>query len=570
MLASSASAQVTREQAILYLDFGAKTAPLALLHGARESEGGLEFVASRQFAELRKEETAALSRGLRGVDSLSVGGWFLCRRAGEQVFFQRGEVEIAPLGERMFRPNDRFVNFCLGTDQHGFFMGTINGNGSMPFVHATVTEVPIQTWRHLVIVKDVSGFHHFYQNGTLVHDDRHSMHAPSRQPWRETDDGLHEPPRLQVSLGGLIGEAWVVGRALSADEVAKDYEGKRGRYSPSPQRKPVALRPIDAHWPAEPVSFDRDRVLQGVMQLLGPFPEEKPALNPQLVAEEDCGDYLRRKISIQVERDDRMSLWLLIPKELVRPSPAVICVYGTTSGAGKDVTVGLSGRKPGTPPVRNMSLALDIVEAGWVAVAPDYLRDGERIHPGDAPYNTSRFYDKHPEWSIHGKDIWDTSRLIDYLETLDFVDPERIGMMGHSYGGHTTIFTAALEPRIKVAAANGPVSAFREHGMHWAVPKGAGNSQSLPEMRRYILNPELPLPATFAQWTALIAPRPLWVGQAVGERRPMEEVNCGYVTRVYQSCGAGERVRYVWYAGDHDFPPPARAAAVEWLRNGFQ
>jgi predicted acyl esterase len=213
-----------------------------------------------------------------------------------------------------------------------------------------------------------------------------------------------------------------------------------------------------------------------------------------------------------------------------------------------------------------MSFALDVIEAGMVAFAPDYLRDGERIDPGDAPYNTTRFYEQFPEWSIHGKDAWDTMRAVDYLQSLDFVDGEAIGMMGHSYGGHSTIFCTSLEPRIKAAVANGPVSAFREHGMHWAVPKGGGNSQSLPAMREYILNPDLPLPATFAEWTALIAPRPLWVGQAVGERRPIEEENCGYVTRVYQSLGGADRVQYVWYAGDHDFPPAARQAAVAWLQ----
>jgi predicted acyl esterase len=145
------------------------------------------------------------------------------------------------------------------------------------------------------------------------------------------------------------------------------------------------------------------------------------------------------------------------------------------------------------------------------------------------------------------------------------VDGEQIGMMGHSYGGHSTIFAAALEPRIRAAVANGPVSAFREHGMHWAVPRGAGNSQSLPAMRPYILHPERPLPVTFADITALIAPRPLWIGQAVGERRPLEEQNHGFVRRVYEDDGAANRVRYMWYAGDHDFPPPARAAAIDWL-----
>jgi pimeloyl-ACP methyl ester carboxylesterase len=170
---------------------------------------------------------------------------------------------------------------------------------------------------------------------------------------------------------------------------------------------------------------------------------------------------------------------------------------------------------------------------------------------------------------VHGKDVWDTSRAIDYLQTLNFVDREKIGMVGHSYGGHSTLFTSALEPRIKVAVANGPVSDFMHHGMHWAVPKGAGNSQSLPAMRPYVIDPTRRAPISFYEFTALIAPRPLMVGQAVGERRPMEEENCAAVSEVYRGLNASDRVRYVWYAGDHDFPPEMRAAAVAWFKRWF-
>jgi hypothetical protein len=52
----------------------------------------------------------------------------------------------------------------------------------------------------------------------------------------------------------------------------------------------------------------------------------------------------------------------------------------------------------------------------------------------------------------------------------------------------------------------------------------------------------------------------------VGERRPREEESHAAVAAVYAALGAPERVRYVWYAGDHDFPPEARRAAVEWMR----
>jgi dienelactone hydrolase len=290
-----------------------------------------------------------------------------------------------------------------------------------------------------------------------------------------------------------------------------------------------------------------------------------------MLSEADCGSYLRRKISIQVQPHDRMPAYLLIPKRLLASTPparapAILCFYGTTSGAGKERTVGLSGRSPGTPPEKNSGFAVTFAEAGFVAFAADYLRDGERIEPGRRPYDTTDFYQEFPDWSIHGKDIWDNMRAIDYLQTLDFVDPDKIGMTGHSYGGHSTIFAAALEPRIKVAVANGPVSDFLHHGLHWAVPKGGNNSQSMPALRPYVLDHTLPLPVTFYEFTALIAPRPFLCGQAVGERRPREEENYAAVKQVYDALGCPERVRYHWYAGDHDYPPAAQQAAVEWFQ----
>jgi hypothetical protein len=263
-----------------------------------------------------------------------------------------------------------------------------------------------------------------------------------------------------------------------------------------------------------------------------------------------------------------MPAYLLIPKGL-KPGerrPAIVCFYGTTSGAGKETTVGLSGGKPGTPAEKNRDYAIWMAEAGFVAFAGDYLRDGERLPPSGRPYDTTDFYQRFPDWSVHGKDAWDTMRAIDYLQSLDFVDGERIGMVGHSYGGHSTIFTSALEPRIKAAVANGPVSDFLHHGLHWAVQKGGGNSQSLPAIRPYVLDPTLPIPVTFYEFTSLIAPRPLLVGQAVGERRPMEEENHAAVGQAYKALGAPEKVRYVWYPGDHDFPPAMREEAVKWFK----
>jgi dienelactone hydrolase len=557
---------------MLFVDFEeGEATEVRLLHGAKRTQGrfgaALEFKTALQYAEID------LSRRLDGIGACSVGGWFFPKRSGEQSVLFRGAPEVGPNGERMFRPREDWVNFVLGTDQHGFLLGTVHGNGNMPFPLVTLNDVPINSWSQLVVVKDKGGHQKFYRNGTLVHSDRDSAHAPKVRPFVDKAPG--EPVRLAIPLGGLVGEAWIVARELSDAEVWEDFEANKEKYHPALPAVPVGLREMDAH-PApwlwkNPVTADnwpdhRERIIAGVWKVLGPMPNEKPALEPRVVSEVDCGTYLRRKVSIQVQPGDRMPAYLLIPKgRNGRRAPAVVCFYGTTSGAGKETTVGLSGGRPGTPPEKNRDYAVWMVEAGFVAFAADYLRDGERVKPGRRPYDTTDFYEQFPDWSIHGKDAWDTMRAIDYLQSLDFVDGERIGMLGHSYGGHSAMFTAALEPRIKAAVANGPVSDFIHHGMHWAVPKGGGNSQSLPAMRPFVLDPALPPPVTFYEFTSLIAPRPLLVGQAVGERRPMEEENHSAVKQVYEALGAPEKVRYVWYPGDHDFPPAMREAAVEWL-----
>jgi dienelactone hydrolase len=115
-----------------------------------------------------------------------------------------------------------------------------------------------------------------------------------------------------------------------------------------------------------------------VEKVLGPMPAERVPLDPRAGDEVDCGRYVRRRVSIQVQPGDRMPAYLLIPKGLRGGrAPAVVCAYGTTGGAGKATAVGLSGGVPGTPPERNRDYAVWMAEAGFVAFAPDYLRDGE-------------------------------------------------------------------------------------------------------------------------------------------------------------------------------------------------
>jgi hypothetical protein len=83
------------------------------------------------------------------------------------------------------------------------------------------------------VVKGADGYHKFYQNGTLIHTDRHSMYAGKIWPFRDVDAG--EPVRLSVPMGGLIGEAWVFAREIPAAAIQSDFISKRERYDTPPR-----------------------------------------------------------------------------------------------------------------------------------------------------------------------------------------------------------------------------------------------------------------------------------------------------------------------------------------------
>jgi dienelactone hydrolase len=206
--------------------------------------------------------------------------------------------------------------------------------------------------------------------------------------------------------------------------------------------------------------------------------------------------YTRKLISYNVEADERAYAYLGVPLGLETKAPAIVALHGTYP-KGKERAAGL---------VDNPDKAyLDhLCRRGYVVIAPEHFVSGHRIPP-EGPYETGRFYDKHPQWSAVGKFTYEHSIAIDVLETLDEVDPDRVGALGHSLGGHGTIFLAAYDERIKAAACNCGGSFFRHNPRveawardHWYV--------YIKHIRQGLLDHKLP-PVDFHEIMALIAPR---------------------------------------------------------------
>ncbi len=224
------------------------------------------------------------------------------------------------------------------------------------------------------------------------------------------------------------------------------------------------------------------------------------------------GAYTRHLISYSVEQDERAHAFLGIPLKLDGKAPAVVALHGTYA-KGKERAVGL---------VDNPDKAyLDhLCRRGYVVIAPDHFVAGHRVPP-EGPYDTTRFHQRHPEWTAVGKFTFEHSIAVDVLESLDEVDPKRIGALGHSLGGHGTLFLAAYDQRIRAAACNCGAAFFRHNSgvEHWARDHWY---VYFKHIRPGLLRGELP-PIDFHEIMALIAPRAFLDLSALNDGDPLTQ-----------------------------------------------
>ena len=137
-----------------------------------------------------------------------------------------------------------------------------------------------------------------------------------------------------------------------------------------------------------------------------------------------------------------------------------------------------------------------------MVLAPDLRCFGERQdwNPEDHyACDTNLVHAAMAGWNPLTQNLWDLRRSLDVLAEHPLVDPARIGMVGISYGGTVTLFTAALDQRVAAAVVSGYFSSWAEsHKMPWNMC----GSQVLLGMLGRLEHEDL---------GALVAPRPLLV-----------------------------------------------------------
>lgn len=177
------------------------------------------------------------------------------------------------------------------------------------------------------------------------------------------------------------------------------------------------------------------------------YPTDIPAAKQEYIGEDDFGKVYR--MQIEVLSDFWFYGILTVPHNIEKDAPLVIAQHG---GWGiPELCCDMAGEN------NYSNFTKRALEKGMVVFAPQLLLwcfntdTGEKWVSVDIPFSRGEIDVKlkHLGMSVTGLEVFCIRRSIDYLSTLSYIDESKIGMMGISYGGYFSLYTAAADTRIK-------------------------------------------------------------------------------------------------------------------------
>lgn len=140
--------------------------------------------------------------------------------------------------------------------------------------------------------------------------------------------------------------------------------------------------------------------------------------------------------------------------------------------------------------------------------------------------------------SIAALELFKVQRSVDWILANRPVDAEHMGVLGLSYGGFYTLFSAATDPRYRVALSSCFFNdRYRYDWDDWVFFDAASQ----------FLDPDV---------AALVCPRALCI--QVGERDPLFDAAgarrlSAQVAETYEKLGISEKFRFAVHPGEHEF-----------------
>jgi dienelactone hydrolase len=272
---------------------------------------------------------------------------------------------------------------------------------------------------------------------------------------------------------------------------------------------------------------------------------------------EEAG-YARRTVRYPSPDGDTIPALLLTPPG-GGPFPAVL-VHHQHNGEhslGKSEPAGLAG-----DPLQ--AFGPELAQHGVVVLAPDSIgfedrrahTRGVEPHPEDgARHHNELTYRLVRGDTLMRKVLADSALAISALRDLPEVDPDRVGMLGHSYGGNTVLFHAPLDERVRFACASGAAASY---AARMAAGTGIELAQVIPGfLERFEVH----------DLVAATAPRPLLLVSATGDRYSVDADAVEAAARpAYERLGAGGCLEHARFEGGHALTPERFSLIAAWVR----
>jgi len=240
-----------------------------------------------------------------------------------------------------------------------------------------------------------------------------------------------------ISLGNQFRKEYL-------DSIEKFIENK---YAESLEKRDSFMENI-----TENQELYRKNFLKMIGEPVFPYPDNIPKAKSQYVGKDDMCDIYY--VQIEVMPDFWFFGIYMVPFD-VEKAPLVIAQHG--GGSTPEICSEFFGES------NYGYFTKRALEKGMAVFAPQLLlwkfdiETGEKKLEIDVQFNRTVLNNKlkHFGFSITGLEVYCIRRSIDYLSSLDYIDEKRIGMMGLSYGGYFSLYTAAVDERIKSIYAAG-------------------------------------------------------------------------------------------------------------------
>lgn len=323
------------------------------------------------------------------------------------------------------------------------------------------------------------------------------------------------------------------------------------------------------HHPDTPPEAWRREARAKLADLMGwPFTRPDPAVTLAQDWREAGRGVKRRTFYLRVRPETDVAVHLLWRDGLTGPAPVYLHLAGSTSG----VHVGWGEAKLPIDHQRigiGADMARQAAMRGYLAVAVEQLGFGEREERVLNPRSADRLADAAHHAlmlgrTLQGEKCWDLSATIDWLLQQDglpaAIDPDRLFLYGHSSGGSTALYAAALDTRIAGVVCSGSVGRYRDTVGNRRTPNG---EIIVPDLLNWLEAEDL---------VALCAPRPfIAISGRDDHIFPYSgvEKTVGLARAFYDRCGAVGNLHAVQADGPHRYYPQETWAAWEqWIDPG--